>query len=782
MEKKEILPEEEIKDWLLMVPKENYISFDDWRGSEFRSNGWNVVTYDNKPLFAFFYNNVTDKICSDDYGPAYVALQELNKVNNLLRDSGCATFSALKEYISLKEYIYGSNNKETDEKTFRENLMEKIGTDSLVWTTPKERKNMPEKCLSEKEIKEWIDLIPKERHITFEEHENQQGQTGWYLIVDDNDKPVFCAYYNVDHKKYRNPYGPSYVLLTSIEKANTFIKSKDGINFSYTKEYYSSKNRWNFCSKNSFLDTEDYNPNKFYDTPQGYKDFLIKENPIKLPPKKSLSKKEIADWLKLVPEDHSISLQEYSNRKFLLKEDGWYVVVDENSNPLFCFEAENNRSKASSFGPNHVVLDDLEKVNEKTKKLKFSFRELKEYGVDLTEEEFRKNLIEKSGTDIDVWTTPSEYRELQNLKKGKPIMAPKKTKNKNLTQEQIKEYLEMAKARGAKTITAGEIPATEMQGCYIITAGNVEDYKPTDPIAIMNFNSAGYAHSITGPAMINLLPDDELCDNFYDASCCFENSGVDKIEYHIEGSLLTKESWEEEAKERIQDIMDAGFDPPQFLPENLLPESPVKKIVNKSTPKTSGSVASGFKATVKSDLSAVATRVAVKKSTELFSGLIVDFLTSNKKGSEATAMKKKVKDLLSTEDGKAAFQILIGALLPLMTTSDKIPESIKDVMDTVGKGFRTDGMTHFATEFVDYLSGPGAETVRNTIVKAFEGFKKLDEITNDKGEINVRAIAEPTLSLLSLPSAKEEKEEELEYVETDVSAAKAKLKSSVRKN
>lgn len=91
-------------------------------------------------------------------------------------------------------------------------------------------------------------------------------------------------------------------------------------------------------------------------------------------------------------------------------------------------------------------------------------------------------------------------------------------------------------------------------------------------------------------------------------------------------------------------------------------------------------------------------------------------------------------------------------------------------------------MTHFATEFVDYLSGPGAETVRNTIVKAFEGFKKLDEITNDKGEINVRAIAEPTLSLLSLPSAKEEKEEELEYVETDVSAAKAKLKSSVRKN
>lgn len=132
-----------------------------------------------------------------------------------------------------------------------------------------------------------------------------------------------------------------------------------------------------------------------------------------------------------------------------------------------------------------------------------------------------------------------------------------------------------------------------------------------------------------------------------------------------------------------------------------------------------------MKETVKSDLSAVATRVAVKKSTELFSALIIDFLASNKEGKEATAMKKKVKDLLSTEDGKAAFQILIGALLPMLTNSDKVPENIKDVIDTVGKGFRTDGMTHFAVEFVDYLSGPGAEKVRTTVIKAFESFKNL---------------------------------------------------------
>ena len=140
-------------------------------------------------------------------------------------------------------------------------------------------------------------------------------------------------------------------------------------------------------------------------------------------------------------------------------------------------------------------------------------------------------------------------------------------------------------------------------------------------------------------------------------------------------------------------------------------------------------------------------------------------------------MKKKVKDLLSTEDGKAAFQILIGALLPMLTNSDKVPENIKDVIDTVGKGFRTDGMTHFAVEFVDYLSGPGAEKVRTTVIKAFESFKKLDEMTTENGEINVRALAEPTLSLLSLPSASKEEEDNYEVVETNVSELKQSLKN-----
>jgi len=161
--------------------------------------------------------------------------------------------------------------------------------------------------------------------------------------------------------------------------------------------------------------------------------------------------------------------------------------------------------------------------------------------------------------------------------------------------------------------------------------------------------------------------------------------------------------------------------------------------------------------------------------------LVIDFLTSNKNRSEATIMKKKIKDFLSTEDGKAAFQILIGALLPLMTKSDKIPESIKDVIDNLGKEFRSNGMTHFATEFVDYISGPGAETFRKPVINSFENFKKFDEMTNENGEINVRAVVEPALSLLTLPNSREIKEEYLEYIEPDVATTKSKLKSYLKK-
>jgi hypothetical protein len=352
--------------------------------------------------------------------------------------------------------------------------------------------------------------------------------------------------------------------------------------------------------------------------------------------------------------------------------------------------------------------------------------------------------------------------------------------NYDLTEEQVKEYINNAKAMGAKTISAKEACNLTLDGLFIVTAESdkeIEGYKPTDPIAILSCCN-GQSHSIIGPASINLLPGNELEKKFFKVFCYFPTYQKEKIQYALDDLFMSKKDWEIEAKKRIKGTLDAGFTPPPYLPENLLPKNYKKKIIESTknvSPKS-------FKATVKSDLNAVATRVAVKKSTELFTGLVIDFLASNKNGSEATIMKKKVKDFLSTEDGKAAFQILIGALLPLMTNSDKIPESIKDVIDTVGKEFRTDGMTHFATEFVDYISGPGAETFRKTVIKAFESFKKIDEMTNENGEINIRAVAEPTLSLLTFPKSKEIEEKDLEYVEHDVAATKVKLKSYSKKN
>lgn len=51
-------------------------------------------------------------------------------------------------------------------------------------------------------------------------------------------------------------------------------------------------------------------------------------------------------------------------------------------------------------------------------------------------------------------------------------------------------------------------------------------------------------------------------------------------------------------------------------------------------------------------------------------------------------------------------------------------------------------------------------------------------MTNENGEINIRALAEPTLSLLSLPQpSKEEEEENCELVGTNVPELKQSLKN-----
>lgn len=310
----------------------------------------------------------------------------------------------------------------------------------------------------------------------------------------------------------------------------------------------------------------------------------------------------------------------------------------------------------------------------------------------------------------------------------------------------------------------------------IVAFYNEGDKRKKDLKEVLVFNN-GNLHNLKGPARVliaNSFEDSELVTNNthslsyenYD----FENNQEVEAYAFKELGIIPKKEWDKS--------VNIGFslDDLIYNPTEVEELKEVKKSI--STTPVAATKLSSIKQTVKSDLSEVATRVAVKKSTEMLSQVVIDFLASNKKGTEASAMKKKVKDLLSTKDGLAAFQLLIGALMPILASHDKVPENIKDVISQVSKGFRTDGMTHFAVEFVDYLSGPAAEQARQTIVKAFEGFKKIDDLAS--GNINIesqiRALTEPT-SLFLVPTEKEE--EELDYVSTDeVAATKAKLKSS----
>jgi len=64
---------------------------------------------------------------------------------------------------------------------------------------------------------------------------------------------------------------------------------------------------------------------------------------------------------------------------------------------------------------------------------------------------------------------------------------------------------------------------------------------------------------------------------------------------------MSKKDWEIEAKKIIKEALDAGFTPPPYLPENLLPKNYKKKIVESTKNISSKS----FKSTIKSDLNAV---------------------------------------------------------------------------------------------------------------------------------------------------------------------------------
>lgn len=764
-EKIQELSFEEKQYYLTLVKKENYISFDEFIDNPnlFGSKKGIVAVYDPrmKSNVLFLLNPNVREFDKDDKlaGVDFVSIKPLKQIQDLFDEN------------------------DLERPKF---CVETISEDNAAWAKSKYKENLLELA------KQNNKPIPIDK---YSKYELEISKPGWNAIVanDDHSKVLWLEFRD-DNLDCNNAYGPTYVnMLPTLKELQAYeVKYrlyKSDAEFIYTHDgisYYTNYQEFIRAEVSSLIEK-------------------IKEDKIKEKREKEekeeeicLSKEEIKEWINIVPKENRIKLNNLDFKSLsCFNGSGWYIIEkNENSELLYMihYDAEK-RYCFNNTGPSVVVLSSLKSVNEYLDENGFSpLSSLKEFRIPgdnddrrfVSEKEFRDYLIEEYDSDVEFWDDPKSAKIQQEIltKKEKTTMAKK---NKGLSAEEIAIHLEQAKALGAKTIEASEFidnsPGAD-GGIFIVTAGldedgeNIADYEESTPIAILYFNTNGHTANILGPCAINLTEGDTLYQYFDAISCCFENSTTKKIDYSVDGSSYhTKEEWESRAKDKIEELVKFGFSPPTNCPENLLPDS-YKSGAKTATKKTAGKAVSGLKETVKSDLSAVATRVAVKKSTELFSALIIDFLASNKEGKEATAMKKKVKDLLSTEDGKAAFQILIGALLPMLTNSDKVPENIKDVIDTVGKGFRTDGMTHFAVEFVDYLSGPGAEKVRTTVIKAFESFKKLDEMTNENGEINIRALAEPTLSLLSLPQpSKKEEEENCELVETNVSELKQSLKN-----
>ena len=710
------LSKKEKQYYLSLIKEGNYVSLKDLDEDPLKFNskkGLVAVYGSSKEDVLFLLNpNVQDFDKNDKLtGVDFVSIKPLEQVQNLF------------EKINLTKPKF---------------CVETIAEDTVSWAKPKYKENLLKLALQ------------NNAPIPIDEMENNSlSKPGWNAIVDpDHSSKVLWLEFRNKYNQCGNPYGPTYVNMLPLEEVNKYERDYSLLESKSEFVYLSGSSRF----YNHYDNFQEFVRNEV-DNLQAYLNEEKQEST-------SLSKEEIKEWIDLVPKSNYLKIYELDIPMADLQKDGrltksgWYIVETNDGNvPLYAFFFDKEKDEfVNEFGPSYVALQDLESVNKILDANDFeSFKDVKEFTVFekedsnnvlfLTEKEFKKHLRKTYGSDAPFWDDPKTAKLQQKNSSTKETTKMAK-KNKALSAEEIAMHLEQAKALGAKTIEASEFidnSPGENGGIFIVTAGTDEDgekianYEESTPIAILYFDTNGSTSNLLGPCCIDLTKEDrDLYNQFYQISSMFENSTTQKVDYSANGnSYLSKEQWEIEAKNKIEELVKFGFSPPANCPENLLPES--YKSGNKKTTvkKPTGKVVSGLKETVKSDLSAVATRVAVKKSTELFSALIIDFLASNKERKEATAMKKKVKDLLSTEDGKAAFQILIGALLPMLTNSDKVPENIKDVIDTVGKGFRTDGMTHFAVEFVDYLSGPGAEKVRTTVIKAFESFKKLDEMTTE---------------------------------------------------
>ena len=293
--------------------------------------------------------------------------------------------------------------------------------------------------------------------------------------------------------------------------------------------------------------------------------------------------------------------------------------------------------------------------------------------------------------------------------------------------------------------------------CVTVSEEDIENYGAVKTsllgtrLLIVHVNNNGDTHNINGMA-IEVIEPDILKDIFM-----FEYDDP----YFINGVEYTKSDWEEV----VQDYR-------KFI------EFEVKKLQSSPIGNSSIVVPTETKLVptfLTTDLGITAKRVAVKKTGQMLQKVVVDFLSSNKSGEDKSKTVEQISALLATEDGRAAFSILIGAVLPLL--GDKIPDQYRPILETFSQEFRVEGLTHFAVEFVDYLMGPGMETLKQLFTSNLEAVAE--------GDLTKIRVDAPVFQLIqgskSQTDFSEKEEEKVEMVEVDVSAsskASKKLKKT----
>jgi hypothetical protein len=110
----------------------------------------------------------------------------------------------------------------------------------------------------------------------------------------------------------------------------------------------------------------------------------------------------------------------------------------------------------------------------------------------------------------------------------------------------------------------------------------------------------------------------------------------------------------------------------------------------------------------KSDAAIVAKRVAVQQVSKIIQNLIVEAMSSGKKGKQKTAFKSNLEEFFSSETGKAILQFASGLLLPQLAKYAQQYNLLKPqhllVVDFLAEEMRIQGETTVALQAIEAVT------------------------------------------------------------------------------